>query len=132
VLSSLYLRGDTAIFYAHIAGLKQKKKEGTGMPVSCLEEEGVLTARITGEVDHHAAKELMTELNRRVDAALPRELRLDMEGVTFMDSSGIAVVLRSWKGMKAIGGTMKLCSVPPHAAKVLGAAGVDKLIPFTE
>lgn len=102
------------------------------MPVNCLESEQVLTAKIIGEVDHHAARKLMEELGRQIDGRLPRELRLDLSGVTFMDSSGIAVVLRSWKLMGQLGGTTTLCSVPPQSAKVLRAAGVDKLIGFTE
>lgn len=102
------------------------------MPISCVEEEQVLTARLTGEVDHHAAKGLMAALAEEIDAALPRQLELDMSGVTFMDSSGIAVVLRSWKRMRELGGVMTLRSVPPYAVKVLKAAGVDKLMEIKE
>lgn len=102
------------------------------MPVSCLEEGRALTAQVTGEIDHHAARMLMTELGRQVDAVMPRELLLDFGGVSFMDSSGIAVVLRSWKRMRELGGSMALQNVPPQAAKVLRAAGVDKLLPFAE
>lgn len=102
------------------------------MPVSCLEKEQVLTAQIVGEVDHHAARSLMEELSRHIDDSLPRELRIDLGGVTFMDSSGIAVVLRSWKKMSQLGGMTTLCSVPKQSAKVLKAAGVDKLVRFTD
>lgn len=102
------------------------------MPVSCLEEGQTLTARIAGEIDHHAARELMEELGRKIDAALPSQLELDLGGVTFMDSSGIAVVLRTWKRMCQLGGGLKLRAVPPQAAKVLKAAGVDKLVPFMD
>ena len=102
------------------------------MPVSCLEEGRALTAQISGEVDHHAARKLMEELARRIDAALPHSLELDLGGVTFMDSSGIALVLRTWRRMGQLGGVMVLRDVPPQAAKVLRAAGIDKLIPFAE
>ena len=102
------------------------------MPVNCLEDGKVLTAKIVGEVDHHAARGLMEELGRQIDGTLPRELRLDLSGVTFMDSSGIAVVLRSWKRMSQFGGSATLCSVPVQSAKVLKAAGVDKLICFAD
>ena len=102
------------------------------MPIQCEEAGRVLTVSVSGEVDHHAARALMTELGQRVDAALPGRLELDLGGVTFMDSSGIAVVLRTWKRMQELGGTMTLRTVPPQVAKVLKAAGVDKLIPFTE
>ncbi len=102
------------------------------MPVSCLEEGRVMTASVSGEVDHHAAKALMNELASRVDTALPGVLELDLGGVSFMDSSGIALVLRLWKRMVQLGGAMRLKRVPPQAAKVLRAAGVDKLLPFEE
>ena len=101
------------------------------MAVQYSEEGGVLTARISGEVDHHAARGLMAELNRRVESALPRALVLDLGEVTFMDSSGIAVVLRSWKKMGELGGSTRLGRVPPQCGKVLRAAGVDRLIPFS-
>ena len=98
------------------------------MPVSCLEEGRTVTAQVTGEIDHHAARLLMAELVSRVDAAMPRELTLDLGGVSFMDSSGIAVVLRTWKRLREYGGALKLRHVPPQSAKVLKAAGVDKLV----
>ncbi len=102
------------------------------MPVTCLEKGQTMTARIVGEVDHHAAKELMEELGRQIDAAVPQSVALDLSGVTFMDSSGIAVVLRSYKRMRQLGGSLTLRAVPPQAGKVLRAAGVDKLISFIE
>lgn len=102
------------------------------MPVTCAEEGRALTVRVEGEVDHHAARQLMEELGRRVDTALPRSLTLDLGGVSFMDSSGIAVVLRTWRRMSQLGGVMTVRNVPSQAAKVLKAAGIDKLIPFQE
>ena len=102
------------------------------MPVTCAEEGRALTVRVEGEVDHHAARQLMEELGRRVDTALPRSLTLDLGDVSFMDSSGIAVVLRTWRRMSQLGGVMTVRNVSPQAAKVLKAAGIDKLIPFQE
>ena len=64
------------------------------MAVTCTEEGRHLTAAVTGELDHHRAKEVMEELDRQIDAALPRTLTLDLGGMTFTDSSGIAVLLR--------------------------------------
>ncbi len=101
------------------------------MPVDCLEVGQTLTARITGEVDHHAARSLMGQLTGRVETALPMELTLDMEGVTFMDSSGIALVLRLWRQMAQLGGRLCLRNIPRQAEKVLKTAGVDKLVPLS-
>lgn len=90
----------------------------------------MLTAAISGELDHHGAKTVMEELERRIDAALPRQLTLDLAGLTFTDSSGIAVLLRTWRHMGHLGGTMRVIHTPHQADKVFRAAGLQQLITF--
>ena len=68
------------------------------MSVVCKEEGRVLCAELSGELDHHRARAVMEELDRQIDLALPRELVLDLAGLTFTDSSGIAVLLRACSG----------------------------------
>ncbi len=98
------------------------------MPVTCTSEDRTLHAAIYGDVDHHGAKAIMTELERQIDRVLPRCLILDCSGITFMDSSGIAVLLRAYQRMKSLGGTVEALGIPRQAAKVLSAAGLDRLI----
>ena len=100
------------------------------MPVNCTEEERRLTAAVTGELDHHGAKAVMEELDRQIDAALPRKLTLDLAGLTFTDSSGIAVVLRTFRRMRQLQGSMAVVNAPEQARRVFQAAGLDKLVPF--
>ena len=100
------------------------------MPVVCREENRCLTAAVSGELDHHRAREVMEELDQRIDAALPRELTMDLSGLTFTDSSGIAVLLRAYRRLGELGGAVKVVHVPAQAGKVLRAAGLDKLMEF--
>ncbi len=100
------------------------------MPVKCTEQGRTLTARLVGEIDHHAAKEIMSELAEQIDAALPEHLILELSQVTFMDSSGIAVLLNVWRRMGQLEGTVEVRKVPPQAKKVLQAAGLDRLLKF--
>ncbi|NLF34426.1 MAG: STAS domain-containing protein [Clostridiales bacterium] len=100
------------------------------MPVTCSIENRVLTACISGDVDHHGAKAVMQRLDTQIDLGLPKRLILDLSGVTFMDSSGIAILLRAWRRMGELSGTMTVSGVPAQAARVLRAAGVDRLITF--
>ena len=100
------------------------------MSVICTQDGRTLTAAVSGELDHHAAKTIMTELERHMDAARPRELVLDLAGLSFTDSSGIAVLLRAWRHMGTLGGTMKVLHTPPQAGKVFRAAGLQRLIAF--
>ncbi|HJB99664.1 MULTISPECIES: STAS domain-containing protein [Oscillospiraceae] len=98
------------------------------MAMNCRAEHRTLYAAIDGEVDHHRARELLAELDRQLDLELPRSVTLDLGGVSFMDSSGIAILLRARQRVSALGGALRVVHVPEQAAKVLRAAGVDKLM----
>lgn len=100
------------------------------MAVKASAEGRELYLAVSGEIDHHGAGEIMAELDREVDAHLPRRLRLDLSGVTFMDSSGIAVLLRAQRRMGELGGSLTVAGVPAQAGKVLQAAGLARLIHF--
>lgn len=100
------------------------------MPVDCTEEGRALWARVTGELDHHRAKEVMETLDREIDLVLPVRLTVDLSELTFTDSSGIAVLLRTWRHMQEVGGRMLVTGTPDQASRVFQAAGLDKLIPF--
>ena len=76
-----------------------------------------LLLELSGEVDHHGAKDAIRQLELAVDAALPRQLVLDMAGVTFMDSSGIALILRAQQRMQLLDGSLLVCNVPMFALK---------------
>ncbi len=100
------------------------------MAVSCTESQRCLRAAITGELDHHHAKQVMEELDRQIDIVLPRSLVLDLEGLTFTDSSGIAVLIRAFRRIGQLGGSMTVCRVPEQAEKVFRAAGLQRLMKF--
>lgn len=98
------------------------------MPLSCKMEGRNMTAQITGEVDHHRAKQLMLELERKIEINYPKEMKLDLSGVTFMDSSGIAVLLRTCRRMHEVDGQFRVVRVPHQAGRVLRAAGLPKMM----
>lgn len=60
-----------------------------------------MTLAISGDLDHHGAHGAMQQIDHALDAALPLSLTMDLSGVSFMDSSGIAVVLRAHRRMAA-------------------------------
>lgn len=98
------------------------------MPITCTAENRTLTIRLSGEIDHHAARRLMLELDREIESRFPKILMLDLSGVSFMDSSGIAVLLRTWRRMQEVGGSMRAVHVSSQPAKVLKAANLHKMI----
>ena len=94
------------------------------MDIKTIANDRALTVMLRGELDHHAARDTVTAIERALDAELPMQLTLDFGGVTFMDSSGIAVAMRAHRRMTALGGTVALVNVPAQAKKVFDAAGV--------
>lgn len=87
-----------------------------------------LLLELSGELDHHAARSAIRELELAVDAALPRRLVLDLGGVTFMDSSGIALLMRAKQCMDDLDGGLLVCRVRPQVKRVMDAAGIGRLI----
>ena len=97
------------------------------MAVTCTGEGRVLRAALSGEVDHHGARAIMEELNRQIDLELPRELTIDLEGVTFMDSSGIGLIMGRYRLMQLEGGTLVVTGASERLRKVMRLAGLDRL-----
>lgn len=91
-----------------------------------------LTIILKGEIDHHMAKETMKVIGEKVDDYLPTICTLDYKNVSFMDSSGIAVILFSLRKMRELEGELKLQNLPANVEKVIRAAGIQKLIKITE
>jgi len=87
-----------------------------------------LLLEFVGELDHHGARNALREVEQAIDAALPRKLVMDFNGVTFMDSSGIALILRSQQRMQLLDGSVLVCNVPEQARRVLDAAGIGRLV----
>ena len=87
-----------------------------------------LLLELKGELDHHGAKNALRELELAIDAALPTKLVMDFTGVTFMDSSGIALILRAQQRMGLLDGSLLVCNVPAQARRVLDAAGIGRLV----
>ena len=98
------------------------------MDINITAENRQLTVALAGELDHHAAGRLMDSLDATIELHLPSKTILDLAGVTFMDSSGIAVVLRAKRRMEALQGSLLVVNIPRQAARVLETAGMGRYV----
>ena len=87
---------------------------------------------LRGELDHHSVRDVIQQLELALESVMPKRLVLDFKGVTFMDSSGIALAVRAQRRMEKLGGSAALRSVPPQAKKVFDAAGITRMMPIIE
>ena len=95
-------------------------------------EDGRLTVALTGEIDHHCAKHYIKAIAAKIDSYTPEECILDFSEVSFMDSSGIAVVINALRGMNQIEGKLRITGISPQPLRVFRASGIDKLIEIKE
>ena len=102
------------------------------MQLTSFLEAGKLTVALTGEIDHPRAKNYIQAISGKIEAYNPNICVLDFKEVTFMDSSGIAVVINALRYMARIEGKLELAGISKQPMKVFRAAGIDKLIDIKE
>ena len=95
-------------------------------------ENGKLTIALTGEIDHHCAKAYNQIISSKIEAYMPQVCVLDFHEVTFVDSSGIAVVINALRNMSQIEGKLLLSGISPQPMRVFRASGIDKLVEIRE
>lgn len=83
-----------------------------------------LTAYLTGEIDHHAAQTLREQIDAQVLSRTPVKLVLDFGGVSFMDSSGVGLMLGRNTMMRVLGGTLLIQNPPPQIVRILRLAQI--------
>jgi len=102
------------------------------MQLTSFLENGRLTIMLTGEIDHHRAKDCIRAIAAKIEAYSPNTCILDFQDVSFMDSSGIAVVINTLRSMTRIEGTVQLEGLSQQPMKVFRASGIDKLVQIKE
>lgn len=95
-------------------------------------DNGQLTIALTGEIDHHRAKEYIQTIAAKIEAYTPYICILDFQDVTFVDSSGIAVVINALRNMTQIEGKLILSGISEQPMRVFRASGIDKLVEIKE
>ena len=94
--------------------------------------DGLLTLRLSGELDHHAARDAAEAIAERIDAFLPSRCVLDLHGLSFMDSSGIALLIRTEKLMGELDGSLTVTGLQEQPRRVLRASGMLTRLTVTE
>lgn len=80
---------------------------------------------LSGKVDLYSVTSLRKELTDYIDKGV-KSLAIDMNGLSYMDSSGIALLAAIQKKVKAMGAAFALVSVPEDILNVLKVAALDK------
>ena len=102
------------------------------MQLTSFLQDGRLTIALTGELDHHRAKSYISAIKGKLEVYNPSVCIMDFTEVTFMDSSGIAVVINTLRYMNGIDGRLMLTGISQQPMKVFRASGIDRLVDIKE
>ena len=95
-------------------------------------QDGCLTVALTGEIDHQCAKKYIDAIASKIEVYTPNECVLDFEQVSFMDSSGVAVVINAMRCMNKVNGKLSVAGLTAQPMRVFRASGMDKLVEMKE
>ncbi len=90
-------------------------------------EAGELTVWLSGELDHHAARTMREQVDAAVERSTAHTLLLDFSGVTFMDSSGIGLIMGRYRLMQSRGGRLLVTGASERLQRVMKLAGLNRL-----
>ncbi|MGI6469006.1 MAG: anti-sigma F factor antagonist [Syntrophomonadaceae bacterium] len=89
-----------------------------------------LVVRVSGEMDMLIADKMRAEIDKRIDDKNIKNLVLNLEKVTFMDSSGLGLIIGRYKRISAKQGRMFIVGARPQVEKILFFSGVNRLVPL--
>lgn len=89
----------------------------------------ILIVNVDGELDHHTAQVLKGKIQEDLDKGVVRHIVLDLTGLSFMDSSGLGVLLGRYKELSKWQGRMLAFGLQPVVEKLFRLTGLNRLIP---
>lgn len=90
---------------------------------------GTLIASLYGEIDHHSASDIRRQIDETMERYRVKNLVMDYSGVSFMDSSGIGLVLGRYRRVRRWNGTLVVIPGSSYVSRVLGLSGIFGMVP---
>lgn len=100
------------------------------MPVKTDYRDDTLTALLQGDIDHHTAAAMREAIDKAAEGSLPKRLVLDFSGVSFMDSSGVGLIMGRYRLIRSMGGSLTVTGASPRIQTMMKMAGLDLLTQY--
>lgn len=92
-----------------------------------LQDKSKLTVLLHGEIDHHGAQLIRNEIDNYILKCMPKVVVVDFSHVSFMDSSGIGLVLARSRFCADCGTTLYVENVDRQMSRILSLAGIKTI-----
>lgn len=87
----------------------------------------VVSAYLSGDLDHHSAGMIREAIDAAIELNMPSLLVLDFSGVSFMDSSGIGLVMGRFRNLQRTGAGLHITGTSPQIYKIMKLSGIERL-----
>ena len=91
-------------------------------------DDDVLEIKLIGEIDHHSAVSVRSDIDGLIFESRPKKVVLDLSEISFMDSSGLGLIMGRYALIKDLGGTLSLRAPTVAVMKILSLAGMERMI----
>lgn len=98
------------------------------MEIEYFNEKSILTVKFTEDIDQHIADKLRRKMDDEIEKYIPKKVIFDFSSISFMDSSGIGMILGRYKLVKMLGGNIELINVNKSIKKIFEMSGVTRII----
>lgn len=88
-----------------------------------------LIIQISGEIDHHTSKELREKTESAIQQMGGKNLILGFQEVSFMDSSGIGVMIGRYKQIQGLGGRIAILNPNEKIQEIIRLSGLTQILP---
>ena len=87
-----------------------------------------LLIRFHADIDHHNALQIRTKADRLIERGALKNIIFDFDGVHFMDSSGIGMIMGRYKQVIFRGGRIAACGVSGEVDRILKISGLYRVM----
>lgn len=92
------------------------------MDIECVDD--VLIVKFRGELDNLNSFKYKEKLSEKIERNLFRNVIMDFQDVSFIDSAGIGLILGRYNQIRTLGGELKICGVNGYVDKLFNISGV--------
>lgn len=98
------------------------------MIIEYSKENKLLIIQLTEEIDQHTTDKIRRKMDNEIERVIPRKVLFDFSNISFMDSSGIGLVLGRYKLIKMLGGNLEIIKVNNNMKRIFDMSGVSRII----
>ncbi len=98
------------------------------MEISIAGKYRTLVVKLSGDLDHHSAGKLREKIDRELERTGAVNVAFDFGRVSFMDSSGIGLIMGRYKVVHALGGKIVIYGLSENVRRIIEMSGIDKLV----